>query len=119
MGAGPASKKLASIARDLIRNNSGGEEELADDAETLGLRLPADFLADKSISVLAENWPIVETFCGAQTQWRYGPSGHPTGLDYPSVKLVAGALEHSWQEVFPGVQAMEMASLNEVAKRSK
>jgi len=49
-----------------------------------------------------------------QTQWRYGPSGHPTGLDYAGCRAAVRALGLRWNKVFEGLQVME-AEVLEVA----
>ena len=53
----------------------------------------------------------MRVFAAAQTQWRYGPTGHLTGLDYAGVRAAARALGVRWPRVFGGVQVMESETL--------
>jgi len=61
--------------------------------------------------VLPQNWDAVRAFMSVQTQWRYGPSGHPTGLDYAGCKAAVRALGLHWKKVFAGLQVMEAEAL--------
>jgi len=51
--------------------------------------------------VLPENWDTVMAFTAVQTQWRHGPSGHPTGLDYAACRAAVAAMGLVWKKVFP------------------
>lgn len=64
-------------------------------------------------AVWPENREVFEVFCGSATQWRTGGmDGHPTGLDYPAVRLVARAYRVAWTAAFFGdLQVMESAAL--------
>ena len=65
--------------------------------------------------MLAQNWDTVRVFMAVQTQWRYGPSGHPTGLDYAGVRVAVMGLGLRFKDVFAGLQVMEaeVLSVNE------
>lgn len=67
--------------------------------------------------MLPENWDVVMAFCAVQTQWRHGPSGHPTGLDYAACRAAVGALGLRWKEVFPGLRTMEAETLEAIQPR--
>lgn len=64
-------------------------------------------------------WPCnVATWIAWQnirTQWRYGPKGKPSGLDYTAVTAylvqVLRVKPKDRAEIFQGIQAMEFASL--------
>ena len=53
----------------------------------------------------------MRVFAAARTQWRYGPSGHLTGLDYAGVRAAARALGVRWRRVFDALQVMELETL--------
>ena len=116
MGGGGRRKKLRSVARALVE---GGEDDLAADAAAFGIRLPDAAKADDSLLVLPDNWPAVTLFCQCRTQWRYGPSGAPTGLDYASCYRVATALEIDWQEQFTRLTVLEVETIDIVNRRSE
>ena len=97
----------------------GGEDELEADAAAFGIRLPDAAKADDSLLVLPDNWPAVTLFCQCRTQWRYGPSGAPTGLDYASCYRVAKALEIDWQEQFAKLTVLEVETIRQVDRRSE
>ncbi len=64
-------------------------------------------MQDQDLAVLAENWDTVRAFCAVQTQWRYGSSGHATGLDYAGVQAAVQALGIRLRAVFDGLRVME------------
>ena len=66
--------------------------------------------ASAGIDLLGENWDTVRVFVAAQTQWRYGPSGRVTGLDYAAA--VAEALGIAFGSVLEGLRTMEAVVLN-------
>ena len=93
---------------------SSGPDELAADAEALGLDLPAD-PPDADYWVLQENWDAVRVFCACATQWRLAPSGARTGLDYAAARAAADGLGADWREVFPLLAMMEGEALKRFA----
>lgn len=56
-------------------------------------------------------------FAAVQTQWRHGPSGHPTGLDYAACRAAIAAMGIRWRAVFPGLQIMESEALEIIHAR--
>ena len=69
--------------------------------------------------MLPVNWDAVTAFCLAATQWHYGPSGQPTGLDYPAVKLALQGSDLKWPAVRPGLQVLEAKVITIRAKAAK
>ncbi len=67
--------------------------------------------------MLAECWDAVRAFAAMQTQWRYGPSGAPTGLDYAGARAAVRAMGLKWRAVFEGVRVMEAETLEVTAAR--
>ena len=67
--------------------------------------------------MLPECWDAVRAFCAMQTQWRYGPSGTPTGLDYAGARAAVQAMGLRWRAVFEGVRVMEAETLQVTADR--
>ena len=67
--------------------------------------------------VLPTNWHTVRLACAVMTQWRYGPSGHPLGLDYAACKVAAEGLGMEWAGVFDGLRIMEAALLDTLPSR--
>ena len=61
--------------------------------------------------VLPENWDAVRVFSASATQWRLGPSGHRTGLDYAGVRVVAESIGASLEDVLWRIRLMEMQAL--------
>lgn len=61
--------------------------------------------------MLPENWDTVRAFMVVQTQWRYAPNGHVTGLDYAGVRVACSAMGIRFKAVFEGVQVMEWEAL--------
>jgi len=79
------------------------------------LELPT--AARESFPVLPENWDALTVFIAVQTQWRYGPSGHLTGLDYSGCRAAARAMGLKWRKVFGNLREMESAALEAVQGR--
>jgi len=71
----------------------------------------------RQLAVLPENWDTVQAFMSVQTQWRYGPSGHPTGLDYAGCQAAVRALGLRWRAVFAGLRVMEAEVLEAMQGR--
>ena len=115
MGAGAAGKKLRAAAGALIAGG-GGRDESLDDAAAFGLSLPP---APEAVWVLPQNWPAVRAFVACATQWRYGPSGHPTGLDYAGCRAAVAALGIKWRKVFEGLRVMEAEAMRVIGERGK
>lgn len=67
------------------------------------------------------NVPAWAAWRGVQTQWRIGPSGAITGLDYAGVRAwldeqqIDSAPER--KRIFAGIQAAERGALSAVAKK--
>jgi hypothetical protein len=65
--------------------------EVADDLAVFGIgaeqaqQIQTD-AQPREFAVFEENWPVVETFLRAQTQWRVAPMGGLIGLDYTAVR---------------------------------
>lgn len=81
------------------------------DLAAFGLSL-AD-IPEKECEVLAENWQSFCLFNALSTQWRTGACG-ATGLDYTSIRDVAGYLgikKKQIAEIFPDLQVMEAEAL--------
>ncbi len=72
---------------------------------------------EKEYPVLEQNWDIVRAFLACQTQWRHGPSGRVTGLEYAAAQAVVLALGLRWRRVFKGLQSMEAEALRLLAIR--
>lgn len=117
MGAGAAGKKLRAAAGALIAGG-GGRDESLDDAAAFGLSLPPA-PASEAVWVLPQNWPAVRAFVACATQWRYGPSGHPTGLDYAGCRAAVAALGIKWRKVFEGLRVMEAEAMRVIGERGK
>lgn len=60
--------------------------------------------------LLPENVEAVVLFLSAQTQWRFAPSGFPTGLDYGGVEAAARlSKQELGEELFGKLQTLERA----------
>ena len=83
----------------------------------LGVVLPADHEESDDFEVWEENWPAVEMFMRAQTQWRVGMNGL-TGLDYGAVAWLLKLYEvEDQRSLLEDLQVMEGAVLAVIAKR--
>jgi len=102
---GAAVRRAATGVRFLSRALS----LVAGPAGWLVLELPP--AAREQVLVLPENWDALRAFIAVQTQWRYGPSGHPTGLDYAGCKVAVRALGLRWGKVFEALREMDAAAL--------
>lgn len=69
--------------------------------------------------MLPENWDTVRAFCAVQTQWRHGPSGHPTGLDYAGCRVAVRGMGLRWAGVFEGLRVMEGVVLDALSGGAK
>lgn len=63
--------------------------------------------------VWPDNRMVFTVFCLSATQWRTGGmDGHPTGLDYAAVRLIARTHRVAWTtEFLADLQVMESAAL--------
>ena len=98
----------------------GGRGAPADDAAVLGIDLGREELAEGGgdFVVLPENWDAVRLCCAVQSQWRYGPSGRPTGLDYTACAAAATWMDlEPGPELFDGLRVMEAEILGNLSKR--
>lgn len=103
---------------------------MADDLEVLGA--PPEIVAQwreaaktkqsdgpKRLPIMARNWPAIEAFCVAGSQWRFADTVH-AGLDYPGC-------EAAWRlaridvtpATFAGVRRMEGAAMAALAEKRK
>lgn len=83
----------------------------------LGVVLPADHEESDDFEVWEENWPAVEMFMRAQTQWRVGMNGI-TGLDYGVLAWLLKLYEvEDQRSLLEDLQVMEGAVLAVKAKR--
>lgn len=83
----------------------------------LGVVLPADHEESDDFEVWEENWPAVEMFMRAQTQWRVGMNGI-TGLDYGVLAWLLKLYEvEDQRSLLEDLQVMEGAVLTVIAKR--
>ena len=76
------------MGRSLARGDIEPPPEDADEqlrALGIGGRLPTP----RQMALPADAVDALELFLRCTTQWRYGPSGLPTGLDYAAVRAVA------------------------------
>lgn len=79
---------------------------------------PEDYDHDV-IEVWPEHWDAVHFFLRLPTQWRYGMNGR-TGLDYTAVLAMLREMRlprDKREEIFAGVQVMEIAALEEMKRK--
>ena len=79
---------------------------------------PEDFEVDV-VEVWPEHWDAVRFFLRLPTQWRYGMNGR-TGLDYTAVLAMLREMRlprDKREEIFAGVQVMEIAALEEMKRK--
>jgi hypothetical protein len=58
--------------------------------------------------VWPDNWDALIVFLASDSQWRYAPSGNPSGLDYTGVQVVMQMqATKDIATTFEGVQIME------------
>jgi hypothetical protein len=87
-----------------------------DDAAAFGLALPEQPSAD--FEVWEENWPVVEMFLRAQTQWRTTMNG-VLGLDYGALAWLFMMYEVEDQRaLLEDLQVMEAAAMVTINSRS-
>lgn len=111
-------KKLKAAAR-WIFGVRPDVDALQRDLAAFGLCLQADTMPAEYLAVWPQNWPAVQVFEAMQTQWRIGPMGGITGLDYaslPAVIKLMGFNRRSCRSVFDAIRIMEMEALNLTAK---
>jgi len=62
---------------------------------------------------MPENWQAVCLFLALQTQWTFTPSGSRAGLNYTSVRIVAGLRGVKLTpDLFNDVQLLEITLIN-------
>ena len=72
---------------------------------------------NKEFAVRPENWPAVELFLVAATQWRLAANGAPYGLDYAGIELAARwAKLKITPELFADLRIMEQAAIGRFAE---
>ncbi|WP_414865478.1 DUF1799 domain-containing protein [Pseudomonas sp. IT-P12] len=87
----------------------------AEELKTFGF-LVGD-LTGQDFEVWPDNWSAFKVFEAMSTQWRTGACG-ATGLDYTSIRHVAGFLGLTRSEVadiFPDIRVMEAEALGVMA----
>jgi hypothetical protein len=91
-------------------------DDTQDDAAVFGLALPEQPSAD--FEVWEENWPVVEMFLRAQTQWRTTMNG-VLGLDYGALAWLFMMYEVEDQRaLLEDLQVMEAAAMVTINNRS-
>jgi len=91
-------------------------DDTQDDAAVFGLALPEQPSAD--FEVWEENWPVVEMFLRAQTQWRTTMNG-VLGLDYGALAWLFMMYEVEDQRaLLEDLQVMEAAAMVTINSRS-
>lgn len=91
-------------------------DETEADAAALGIVMPEQ--PPEDFEVWEENWPVVEMFLRAQTQWRTTMNGL-LGLDYGAVAWLLRLYEVEDQRaLLEDLQVMEAAVLVVFQKRS-
>ncbi len=91
-------------------------DETEADAAALGIVMPEQ--PPEDFEVWEENWPVVEMFLRAQTQWRTTMNGL-LGLDYGAVAWLLRLYEVTDQRaLLEDLQVMEAAVLVVFQKRS-
>ena len=81
--------------------------------------LPPPPAAETAVQVLPDNWPVVRAFLACNTQWRLGPGGYPSGLDYSGCRVAVKALGLGWRKVFEGLRVMELETLQVLARQAR
>lgn len=97
----------------------------ADDAiaeyKAMGIVMPPELLAHlktKEHTVWHDNWPALELFAACATQWRAGPAGGVTGLDYTAVRSVmqmSAVLDQ--HQMFDDIRLLELGALTAFRKQ--
>jgi hypothetical protein len=91
-------------------------DETESDAAALGIVMPE--LPPEDFEVWEENWPVVEMFLRAQTQWRTTMNG-VLGLDYGAVAWLLRLYEVEDQRaLLEDLQVMEAAAMMVINSRS-
>jgi hypothetical protein len=74
-------------------------------------------LSEENCEVWPDNWPAFKVFEAMSTQWRTGACG-ATGLDYSTIRCVAGFLgltRGQVADIFPDIRVMEAEALRVMA----
>lgn len=66
---------------------------------------------------MPENWDALKAFLACSTQWRVGPSGGYTGLDYAGCRAAVAGLGLRWRDVMGKLRIMEDETLAVLAER--
>ncbi len=83
---------------------------------TVGFGIKLGLSEDEDVIwVLPQNMPVINAFIAVSTQWRHGPSGQVTGLDYAGVRAALKALRIKTGKVFRGLQVTEAEELEGLA----
>ncbi len=91
-------------------------DETEADAAALGIVMPEQ--PPEDFEVWEENWPVVEMFLRAQTQWRTTMNG-VLGLDYGALAWLLRLYEVTDQRaLLEDLQVMEAAAMMVINSRS-
>jgi hypothetical protein len=72
---------------------------------------------EQDVAVWPENWPAVQVWVRAQTQWRMGMGG-VTGMDYSGVEMVMRQMKiEDAPDCFGRIQVLEAATLKIIEDR--
>jgi hypothetical protein len=101
----------------------GGGGSVDEAASRFGL--PADILGEaeqfrQSDGIYPDNAQIVEIFSCMMTQWRIGPNGKPSGLDYKALETpmrIKRVKPEDEEDVFDGLRVMELAALKTMREK--
>ncbi len=63
-------KKLRDLGRHWAGAGSGGKNELASDAEILGVSLPDSYFEPETCDCWPEHWDALQVFLSCGSQWR-------------------------------------------------
>ena len=96
----------------------------ADDMEAqlhaLGGPAQIDAVIDRPVAVTADMLDALRLFGCCGTQWRLGPDGSPTGLDYAAARTVCDWLGLAGGErLLDDLRALEAGALDALAERRR
>lgn len=108
-------KKLRDLGRHWAGAGSGGKNELASDAEILGVSLPDSYFEPETCDCWPEHWDALQVFLSCGSQWRTIAGAKAIiyqGLDYGAIETVIRlrGIAEPWQ-VFEQVGQIERGAL--------